>query len=118
MINDNNYIKLSKKNKDGVTHKEDSDFFLNNEVGYGWRNAIEERFKALIEAKKEAPYDWYKNLGIDKGDASRIRRGLIVPKEWLRIKIANYFGVDSSVIWKVPEIISADKLNAKAGGTL
>ena len=75
--------------------------------------AIEIRFRALIERGCEAPFDWYKDLGLDKSYASKVRRGLIIPPGWLRIKIAQYFKTDSSTIWKIPEIISADKLEVK-----
>lgn len=89
------------------------DFFSPEVVGNRWRDNIEARFDALIESRREKPWDWYKFLGIDKADASRIKRGLVIPPEWLRIRIAGYFKIDTSVIWKIPELISADKLEVK-----
>ena len=88
-----------------------SGFFLIEGVVKSCRPPIEERFRTLIEANCERPFDWYKDLGLDKANASRIRRGITIPPEWFRIKIANYFKVDSATIWKAPEIISADELN-------
>jgi len=78
---------------------------------------IEIRFMALINAKCEAPYDWYKDLGIDRSDASKIRRGLLIPQEWLRIKIAHYFETDSSTIWKVQDLPHIKQLLKKQNKT-
>jgi len=70
----------------------------------GCYEPIEIRFQTLINSKCEAPFDWYKSLGLDKSNASRIRRGLIIPPQWLRIKIAHYFETDSSTIWKIQDM--------------
>lgn len=86
------------------------DFFLNIEVEAGCDAHIEDRFKTLIESRGETTYDWYKALDMDKAYASRIRRGIVIPPSWVRIRIARYFGVDSSVLWKASEIVSANKL--------
>lgn len=102
----------SSENINVSTDTEKSDFFLHREVSKGLGESIEERFRTLIEANRERPFDWYKAKGItlNKGYASLIRRGLTIPPEWLRIKIAGHFNVDSSVIWKTPDIISAAKM--------
>ena len=57
------------------------------------------RFDTLINANCEKPFDWYKELGLDKSVASRIRRGLVIPPRWMRIQIAQYFKTDSATIW-------------------
>lgn len=95
--------------------RKDNNFFLANGVGNCGRTPIEIRFDTLIEANCQRPFDWYQALGLDKSDASKIRRGLIIPPEWLRIKIASFFKTDSSTIWKIPEILSADQLINKRG---
>lgn len=88
-----------------MNNSSNKSFFCARAVGNGGRSPIELRFETLIASKSELPYAWYKSLGIDKSDASKIRRGLIIPfKEW-RIKIAKYFGVDSSTIWQPQEIV-------------
>ena len=89
----------------------DNSFFCEERVVKSGYYPIEVRFKALINIEGNAPFDWYKDLGLDKSYASKIRRGIIIPPEWMRIKIAKYFKTDSSTIWKMPEILSADKLN-------
>jgi len=76
-------------------------FSSSEAVVTGCSSPIEARFKALWEAKKQSPVQWYHDLNIDKGNASRIRRGLIVPPKYLRIQIASYFGVDSTTIWDI-----------------
>ncbi len=76
-------------------------FFSPHAVVSGCSSPILVRFETLIASHCELPYEWYKDLGIDKASASRIRRGLVVPsKEW-RIKIAHYFNVDSTTIWDI-----------------
>lgn len=70
---------------------------------------IEIIFQTLILKKCEKPYTWYKNLGYDKSWASKVRRGLIIPKLEDRIKIAQYFQTDTSAIWRVSEIIGGNK---------
>ena len=81
----------------------ENDFFLHRAVGNGVIVAsykpIEIRFETLINANCEKPFDWYKYFDLNKSYASKIRRGLIIPPKWLRIKIAQYFKTDSATIW-------------------
>lgn len=104
--NTTNYLKSSPKRLGSPVSKEvgnssSVDIFSRGSVVGGCDNPIQIRIDTLISSKCDLPYDWYKELGLDKGNASRIRRGLIIPsKEW-RIKIAQYFGVDSTTIWPV-----------------
>jgi len=81
----------------------DKPFFIAEGVGESWKEAIEIRFNALIEQRREKLWEWYQKIGLDKADASRIKRGLIIPNQAWKIKIAQYFGVDSTTIWKVPD---------------
>jgi len=60
---------------------------------------IQIRMETLINQKCDRPFDWYHELDLDKSYASKIRRGLLIPPKWLRIKIAQYFGTDSATIW-------------------
>lgn len=88
-------------------------------VGDGWRRQIEDTMATLIlehQPKGEGTSYWYKEIGLDKADASRIRRGLVLPPLWLRLKIANVFGVQSELIWRVPKIVSANELNEVRDG--
>lgn len=93
-----------------MNQDKNNSFFINKAVEKGCGESpnprIEERFTTLIFSKKDRPFDWYQSKGIalDKSYASRVRRGIIIPPLWLRIKIAHYFGVDSSAIWKPEDI--------------
>lgn len=82
----------------------DNSFFCEVAVDESCRNPIEIIFESLTIGQGEKPYTWYKDLGYDKGFASKVRRGLLIPKYEDRIKIARYFGVDSSYIWRVQDI--------------
>jgi len=97
-------MRNSNPNKKQVKDSQGEPFFLNKEVGKGGGRHIENAFEILILRKYDKPFDWYKQLDLDKSDASKIRRGLIIPPLWLRLKIAQYFGVDSSAIWRFEDV--------------
>lgn len=84
-------------------------FFLAHSVEKGGRKHIEITFDTLILQKREKPFDWYKNLGLDKSIGSKVRRGVIIPPKWLRIQISDYFNVDTSAIWYAQEMLLADE---------
>lgn len=68
-------------------------------VGSGGVSPIEVRFETLVASHNQSSSAWYKDLGIDKSDASKIRRGLVIPTKEIRIAIAQYWKVDSATIW-------------------
>jgi hypothetical protein len=90
-------------------------------VDGGCKEPIEIRFETLTLKNKEKPYTWYKKMKYDKGFASKVRRGLLIPKKEDRIKIASYFQTDSGNIWMPEEIVKFEleeekkKLEAKNG---
>jgi len=88
-------------NFEKVGNSTDKAFFYRDSVYMGCEGSIPARFEALIGAKCDLTSDWYKTVGLHKSMASRIKNGLIVPNREWRIKIANYFGVDSATIWDV-----------------
>lgn len=88
-------------------------FFYEEAVDEGCYEPIKIRFEVLIMRNCEKPYDWYKNLGYDKGWASRVKRGLLIPKREDRIKIAQYFKTDSSTIWRNDDLPYIRQIIAK-----
>jgi len=101
------------KNQREGSGSQDKPFFLNEGVGKSGREYIENAFEILILRKCDRPFDWYKKLDLDKSDASKIRRGLIIPPLWLRLKIAQYFEVDSTAIWRFEDLPYIRKLLTK-----
>jgi len=99
-----NILPKNKGSKANPLHSKGNAFFIAEAVGESWREPIEIRFDALLKERGLKWVEIYKPLGIDKADASRIRRGLVIPSLTLRIKIAKAFGVDTSVIWKPSDI--------------
>lgn len=77
---------------------------FNRVVGEGCTNPIQIIFDTLILQRNEQTYEWYQRLAFDKSFGSRVRRGLLIPHLKHRVKIANYFGVDSSAIWRVKDL--------------
>lgn len=75
-------------------------------VGKRGREYIEHCFDVLILKKLDKPFSWYqdKTISLDKSDASKIRRGLVIPPLWMRLKIAKYFEVDSTLIWRLEDL--------------
>ncbi len=91
-------------------NSEGENFFLNKGVGKSGREYIENAFDILILKKCDKPFDWYKELDLDKSDASKIRRGLLIPPLWLRLRISAYFGIDSTAIWRIEDLLYIKKL--------
>lgn len=89
---------------------ENKSFFLNSGVGKGYTSIRQRIDQRLLELGKKWA-DVYNDLGLNKADASRIRNGITIPPKWKRIQIAEALGIDSSVIWDVPILIQASKLN-------
>lgn len=99
-----------------MSNSSDESFFCNDEVGKSGYAPIENIFETLILRNCEKPFDWYKELGIDKSDASKIRRGFLIPPLWLRVKIAQYFKTDSTAIWKIEDLpYIRKKINEQKG---
>lgn len=93
--------------KDGeVADSENEASFLNDKVGKSGGEHIEKCFETLVLKKGDRPFDWYQSEGIslDKSEASKIRRGLLIPPLWLRLKISKYFGCDSTMIWRIEDM--------------
>lgn len=65
----------------------------------GGNSEIRRRFDTLFLAKGLKRSEVYNRLGLDKSHFAKIVNGYIIPNYALRIKIANFLGVDSSVIW-------------------
>ena len=96
-----------------TSNPSENSFFIQEGVDECILNPIEIRFEALILERGEKTYDWYNNLKYDKGFASKVRRGLLIPKHEDRIKISKYFGVDSSTIWRVQDLDLIKKILRK-----
>lgn len=103
-------IKRNKARDEGfnnsLSNSKDKPFFIGEAVGKRGREYIETAFDVLILKKGDRPFDWYQDpsISIDKSDASKIRRGLIIPPLWLRLKISAYFDVDSTTIWRFEDM--------------
>ena len=115
-------LKTNKQYKDFGCQEQQDERFLNmnsyediekkylSEVEKGFTPTVESCFDVLLKERGWSWADAYNQIGLHKSQASLIRRGIIIPPLWLRIKIAKIFGVDTSVIWRTPNIISADKI--------
>ena len=97
-------IEVNANSNSAVDNKTPEPFFYGEQVGKSWYPPITERFKVLLDSKKIIQQNMGDDLSIDKADVSRIIHGVIIPPHNLRIKIAGYFGVDSSTIWRVEDL--------------
>ena len=73
-------------------------FFSREGVGKGWRS-IRQRIDQRLNERGEKWSAIYNDLKLDKATASRIRNGIIIPPQWMRIRIAERLEIDSSIIW-------------------
>lgn len=87
-------------NGDISTPSQKQDFFLNKGVKAGFNSPIRIRIDALLNDKKLTWVEVYKLCGLSKCHASMIRNGKVIPRQHLRIKIAQSLGTDTSVIWQ------------------
>jgi len=109
-----NNLKPNTEGKNEGTNNTSQNFFLAEGVEKGIQKPIEHRFDVLLKERGIKWADAYNEIGLNKSYASKIRRGLIIPPLWMRIKIAQFFKVDTSVIWREPEIISAFEMQNKS----
>lgn len=74
---------------------------------------IQETFRTLLLQKKVKQKDLGRYLGLAKASISRFCNGKQIPELRIRLKIAEFFGVDTSLIWRVPIIVPANTLDIK-----
>ena len=90
--------------KEEIQDNSSENFFLNKDVVSSCFKPIKVIFETLLLQKKCKQQDLADFLGIDKANVSRIVNGLYIPDLALRLKIAGFFGVDSSLIWRNEDI--------------
>lgn len=91
----------------------DNKILQTSEVSSSSMLQIQETFKTLLLQKKVKQRDLGYFLGLSKASISRIVNGKQIPELRLRLKIAEFFAVDTSLIWRVPIILPADALESK-----
>lgn len=71
-------------------------------VVIGFKTSIQQTFDVLLKERGMKYADFYNQEGLlfNKSYACHIRKGSIIPPDWIKIKIARAFGVDSRVIWE------------------
>lgn len=111
----NNTEKVLKSCESSNSTKEP--FFSQEQGGVCGIPHIYYTFKTLIERDfskfDKTPTSWYKCCSLDRSDASKIKRGLLIPPLYVRLKISRYFGIDSSQIWRREDIAEIRKLLQK-----
>ena len=69
-------------------------------VDIGCQHQIKSTFQTLLLRQKLKQQDLADYLGHDKGYISRICSGVQIPPLRIRLKIAGFLEVDSSLIWR------------------
>ncbi len=111
--NETDFKPNNEREKEETQDTISKNFFLVEGVEKCIKKPIEQRFDVLLKERGIKWADAYNEIGLNKSYASKIRRGLIIPPLWLRIKIAQFFKVDTSVIWREAELISAYEIKKK-----
>lgn len=91
---------LTEAKKKELENCSSENFFLDKNVVSSCYKPLKIIFQTLLLQKKCRQQDLADFLGIDKANVSRIVNGLYIPDLTLRLKIAGFFGVDSSLIWR------------------
>ena len=73
-------------------------------VDKGCWSIVRRRFETLFTEHKKTRSDLIIFLSYDKAKISRIVNGQEIPKLQDRVKIAQFFGIDSCVLWENPDI--------------
>jgi len=73
-------------------------------VDNGCRNDIKTIFETLLLQKKCKQQDLADYLNVDKAYVSRMVHGLQFPPLRIRLKVAEFFSVDSCLIWRNAEV--------------
>lgn len=94
----------------------DSSIFLNGEVKSSSREQIKFTFRSLLLQKKVKQQSLAEFCGVSKSYISPVVNGKYIPDLRMKLKIASFFGVDTSLIWQHPEIQLADKIRTQNEG--
>ena len=78
-----------------------TNFFLKGGVENCCYPYLKSIFETLLLQKKSKQQDLADFLGLDKAYISRMVNGLVIPPLRVRLKVAEFFGVDSVLIWRV-----------------
>ena len=76
-----------------------TNFFLNRGVERGSYKDIRTIFKTLLLQKKSIQQELADFCGVHKSYISKVVNGTYTPKILMKLKIAEFFDVDTSVIW-------------------
>ena len=79
-------------------------FLVTQSVEKSFYAPIYYRFQVLFDKNHTYQQTIADKLNIDKGFVSRIVRGLEIPGHKTRMEIAEFFGVDSSTIWRMEDL--------------
>lgn len=76
------------------------DFFLTRGVEVCCEPQLKPIFDTLLLQKKKKQQELADYLELDKAYVSRMVNGLCIPPLRVRLKVAEFFGVDSVLIWR------------------
>jgi hypothetical protein len=100
--------------KEETLNNTSQNFFLPSEVKKGYVLSIRARIDTLLIERGVKWADVYNELGWSKSFASIVRNGKLIPPNWQRVALAKQLGVDTGVIWDMPEVQSADNLQGNS----
>jgi hypothetical protein len=96
----NSNLKLG-LNEQGFNSQTTNDFFNVHGVENSCYAHLRTTFDVLLLQKKVKQQELANFLGLDKAYISRMCNGLTIPPLAIRLKVAQFFGVDSVLIWRV-----------------
>ena len=109
---------MTKQNKahdegfnDSLNSTKDNAFFYDKSVDGGCEHPLKIIFETLLLQKKSKQQDLADYLGVDKAYVSRMVHGLQIPPLRIRLKVAKFFQIDSSLIWRYQDLPYIKKLS-------
>lgn len=115
--NKSNFLKpLEEDKSSNLKNNENRDFFLVDGVEPCCYPHLKVIFQTLLLQKKIKQQVLADFLGVDKAYVSRMVNGLIIPPLRVRLKVAEFFGVDSVLIWRLDSRETKGELNPSKEG--
>lgn len=93
-----------------------SDFFLIEGVEKRFSSDVRVRIETLLAERGLKWSEVYQKLGWHKTFASKVFNGRYIPPLWQRVALSKVLEIDSSVIWQVPPIQSAETIAEQERG--
>lgn len=100
----------NQNSREEIKNTTEQNFFLPEDVKKCRVLSIRTRIDVILIERGLKWADVYNALRWSRSFASLVHNGKLIPPNWQRVALAKQMGVDTSVIWDIPEIQPVDNL--------